>query len=775
MRTLRVLAILTKRQLIDDRLYLVPAVIFSLVFVPAAVVAVLTDEFTGPSIHTVAVFVTLPILICLGSCALGIAQTHADRVSGVSGLLSVLPVARLQVLAVRILVGVSVILIALLPLVLTSAILWQIMGPPAWLVRDWRADVFSGMLLAAFTSYGLGLSAGTRARTFLQALAVMPLAFLLVLLIVAKGFGWPLLSILVFILIALILESVRSRLPPRVAVGVVGLLALVFAAMLFFWGRFLSDAALSRSLSRASSRSRLRTITLSPCGLLAEKESASDDASRSRVRVEWIDWRFGGDRLLYNLRQRYEFLDTLCSAWMGSEHVLGKLGIAEFLRAAKRGYCYVDNAGRDGPDYVHLNCADGLLTCHREHCRGRTLVFPLDWRQAVEWHAGPNGVSRLGVGDLGRFASPLMGVSEFVDEDAWGIRRHELGPFMLYEAQSRCFFSIDLEERLVSHGPAQKPHLDTPVQIGTVPRRNIVCIRLSPPRGARGAPEVDFAESPYVPVICESGRIGLLDRDKLEIIGSAGALPRPRTLFGWGSQKPADLLATDVVLVAVGAARPNDATSRPERGEYVGAVAASVSRQGTSMNVAIFDRQGKLVKNGQEEGRQPREYMISKYFFESLHPPVLTLASFFTAYSFEAGATHRALFLMPNSFAALQRDRETSLVLQFLSALLFLSPALVISGFLSRRVVHDAAVMDMPRRARRLWGLGTFAFGLPAYVTYRLTRPRVALALCSNCGGGRRVDMEVCHHCGSGWDVPVLEPPAWRVTSESGPSPTTSR
>ena len=156
---------------------------------------------------------------------------------------------------------------------------------------------------------------------------------------------------------------------------------------------------------------------------------------------------------------------------------------------------------------------------------------------------------------------------------------------------------------------------------------------------------------------------------------------------------------------------------------------------------------------------------MAKYIFESLHPPVLTLASFFTAYSFEAGATHRALFLMPNSFVALQRDRETNSLFQFFAAMLFLLPAMVLAAFLGWRIDRDAALMGLSQRARRLWWLGTFAFGLPAYITYRLTRPRVALALCRDCGQGRRVDQEVCHHCGSGWNVPVLEPPAWRVIS----------
>jgi hypothetical protein len=37
------------------------------------------------------------------------------------------------------------------------------------------------------------------------------------------------------------------------------------------------------------------------------------------------------------------------------------------------------------------------------------------------------------------------------------------------------------------------------------------------------------------------------------------------------------------------------------------------------------------------------------------------------------------------------------------------------------------------------------------------------------------VDQEACHHCGAGWSVPVLEPPAWRVTSETKPDFSTAR
>jgi hypothetical protein len=155
------------------------------------------------------------------------------------------------------------------------------------------------------------------------------------------------------------------------------------------------------------------------------------------------------------------------------------------------------------------------------------------------------------------------------------------------------------------------------------------------------------------------------------------------------------------------------------------------------------------------------------YLAESLHPPILMLASFFTAYSLDAVSTHRSLFLMPNSFVALQRDREAAWFFQLLWALLFLVPALLFSGFLGWRVVRDAHVLGLPWRAKGLWLAMTLAFGLPAYITYRLTRSKVVMVPCRDCGQTRRVDREVCHYCGREWVVPELDPPAWRITDRT--------
>jgi hypothetical protein len=227
--------------------------------------------------------------------------------------------------------------------------------------------------------------------------------------------------------------------------------------------------------------------------------------------------------------------------------------------------------------------------------------------------------------------------------------------------------------------------------------------------------------------------------------------------------------------------------------KYIGMIAASISRQGTSMALAVFDMEGKQVKSAQTRTvpydarfsgiipHTPRipsanavlfdvplgpETTITKYLLECLHPPVLTLASFFTAYSFEANSTHRALFFMPNSFVALLRDHQGSILITFLIALFFMIPAILFAGFLSWLVVRDALLIGLSRKSRRIWLLGTLVFGLVAYITYRLTRPKITLVTCQNCGRLRRPDMIKCHHCKSDWHIPELIPPSWRILSE---------
>ncbi|MFQ6035847.1 MAG: hypothetical protein ACE5NM_08385, partial [Sedimentisphaerales bacterium] len=155
---------------------------------------------------------------------------------------------------------------------------------------------------------------------------------------------------------------------------------------------------------------------------------------------------------------------------------------------------------------------------------------------------------------------------------------------------------------------------------------------------------------------------------------------------------------------------------------------------------------------------------IAKYLLENLQPPILSLVSYATADSIEAGAGHRALFILPNSFIAMKgRDVSQNMAERFFTALLIILPSIILSILLAWRVGVDATVVGLSENARVFWILATIAFGLIAYITYKLTRPSITLVTCANCGKLRRPDMDRCHHCSSKWHVPELTPPTWRV------------
>jgi len=201
--------------------------------------------------------------------------------------------------------------------------------------------------------------------------------------------------------------------------------------------------------------------------------------------------------------------------------------------------------------------------------------------------------------------------------------------------------------------------------------------------------------------------------------------------------------------------------------------------------VIVLDETGKLIKTeytktAHSEGAR-RTYVPSskavlfkrpwapafttaRYLLENLHPPILTVTSYFTGYSFEALSGHNAMFILPNSFVAmLGRDVVENAAAKLMFVLLLMMPSIVLSIFLSRLVGKDAKRTGFGESARLYWIIGTLCFGLSAYITYRLTRPKDTLVTCRNCGKLRRPDMNLCHLCKSRWDVPELLPPAWRV------------
>ena len=407
-------------------------------------------------------------------------------------------------------------------------------------------------------------------------------------------------------------------------------------------------------------------------------------------------------------------------------------------------------------------------------------------KRKIQLYVGPQGVSEIPDNKLGRFTSVVVDTSEI-----------DRGQLTMYDKKLRQFFAVRFSKdvELIKGPHLSKDDPRCPVDIGILNKNPSILDLCWTPQTIKTSEnnqyripysrnihspiretDSDYRPDRYILVLDKSGQINLLDKETLEFAGSAGRLPTPKTLFPTDEYiTPDDLLAYRILPMAL-----------KEDHRYRGLFAATVSREGTALALSVFDANGVQIKSDQTGERDYRgrrstlssravlfsfpgapAITIGRFLLENLPPPILSLASYFTANSFEAGSGHRALFLLPNSFIAMKgRDDLDNTAVKFLYALLLISPSIALAILLALRTSKDAVVVGLSLKAKRWWILGTIAFGLAGYITYRLTRPKITLVTCANCGKPRRPDTDICHRCGSKWDVPELIPPAWRVIDE---------
>jgi hypothetical protein len=412
-----------------------------------------------------------------------------------------------------------------------------------------------------------------------------------------------------------------------------------------------------------------------------------------------------------------------------------------------------------------------------------------DGTQAWRWftcYAGPEGIGEKPDEKLGRFSFPVAD-------------RSMLHPQIVYDRVLRRFFAIEWAEQKLRKGPELLPNdSHRPVQIRTL--WNPVTLELLPRVAARET-QADksillgdfFSTNDRLLVLDASGRIDLLNSETLEFVGMAGRLASPAPLFGF----PRPTRPEDVISYAafpIGVSRGNAGQGRA----YAGCAVATVSREVTGLRLDVYDANGKSVGSDDmsfrpyvetTDGKITRGHAIpstqaaysylpgaevltlAKFALENLHPPVFLLASYLAGPHLAATTGYRSLLLLPDSFVAMSaRDTHAGSIGRSSRAFLLALPAFLLSLLLAWRVTRDGTRLGLSKNARAAWVIGTVLFGLPTYITYRLTRPKVALVTCANCGAGRRPDREKCQRCGSPWAVPELVPPAWRVLGEQEPA-----
>jgi len=417
------------------------------------------------------------------------------------------------------------------------------------------------------------------------------------------------------------------------------------------------------------------------------------------------------------------------------------------------------------------------------------------WRKSGYLYAGPEGVADTAEKTLGRFAGPLI-------FQRGSVARFGPASVLIFDGKARRFFKIRFDRASVTKGP-EIPKDYHPVQISLLDKNREFCggIRWEQPY-RRATPqeqeewekeqgrmetyydyEPSYGSTRYRPihsrgphnvnigpdvkaygqledilVLDKSCRIKRLDAETLEFVGSAGSLPVPPPRLHPVTTD--NLLAYTVV--------PFFADGRE-----LGIACSSVSSDASALALSVFDPNGKPLGWG-DYTRDPfvspggPGLIVAKFLLENLYPPVLALASYFTRSSFEPSAGHRALFILPNALAptAAGNNYADDIGMRIWIELMMISPSIILSLLLTWHLRVNATTVGLSQRAKFYWTIGTIAFGLPAYITYRLTRPKIKLVTCASCGKARRPDMEKCHRCGGKWHAPELTPPAWRVIAE---------
>jgi len=563
-----------------------------------------------------------------------------------------------------------------------------------------------------------------------------------------------------------------------------GFVVVILFLLVLFWGRIFFLVKNLDKLPASSSE-----VIISPSGLVPGEPAPQQVESSDRSRMELPgpnEPNFRFSRVYANINKESVFINAIGAFWDIAAVTMPFRDVNERVY-----YGYEDKTG-----YLCLDNRSGLIIRHYKSFgpNGKSMSGE------AEFFAGPNGISETASASLGRFYDPIV-------TEVWLEGSHSGIPSRigLYDKRIRRFYVIDFAGGSVSKG-LQLAEGDSrePIAIGIIKKElvapgvmwnapeiwNEANAKREPqmlllPGGAQPGERYRFAgrdrNYTYIPVLDKTGQIHIYNT-KEQTLTNAGYLPTPQSLFGTERlnevANPRDVLDYDIWPVYAILRLPAD-PNKPSQNfdvKYLGMNVACTSREGTSMAVAVFDPNGKLVYRGDtKSNNMPTvEYMWSErsgeplvtiflFLLENLQPPVFEVASYLCAGCFEAGAGHRALFILPNSFlgmlgryTGLKFDREGFLPL-------LMGPSLVLSVWLAWRIRKDAKLTGLSSRAGTWWIVGTIAFGLPAYITYRLTRHKEVLVTCQNCGNLRRPDMEKCHRCGSKWEMPELTPPNWRI------------
>jgi len=197
---------LIKREIRDHVVYFIAGIIFAgtITGISLSVIFEFSTLYRGMDklMSHLGIVIAITSIVIFGFFAMGAAQMYTDKNRRISAFLSTLPVTRSRILIARMITGVLAILTLLVPLAIVSIILLRIFTPPIPLFSGVVFEVFTAMFLTAFACYCIGLQAGWNSSSLVPALDGLVLTFILVSLILVKGFGLHIIMILLLFIAA---------------------------------------------------------------------------------------------------------------------------------------------------------------------------------------------------------------------------------------------------------------------------------------------------------------------------------------------------------------------------------------------------------------------------------------------------------------------------------------------------------------------------------------------------------------------------------------------
>jgi hypothetical protein len=138
----------------------------------------------------------------LGFGVLGAAQMYADRANRVSTLLSTQAVTRSRILAARVLTGIVIVLITLIPVLAAAVMLLRLNEVPLEFYSRMVWDISIVLALTGIACHGMGLLIGWTSSKSSLIVGFVCLMLLLAALVVVKGFGPSAMALLALLILA---------------------------------------------------------------------------------------------------------------------------------------------------------------------------------------------------------------------------------------------------------------------------------------------------------------------------------------------------------------------------------------------------------------------------------------------------------------------------------------------------------------------------------------------------------------------------------------------